>query len=50
MPAAGGGRFRPTPWDQLLTVLLASAGVPAAQLRKLILNPSTGRPVTMKTQ
>ena len=46
---SGRKKFVPTPCDRRLVKLLAGRGIPQEHIRQLILNPQTGKPVSIKT-
>jgi hypothetical protein len=46
---SGRKKFVPTPDHRDLVTLLATRGIPQEYIRRLIRNPQTGRPVSIKT-
>jgi hypothetical protein len=46
---SGRKKFVPTPHHRDLVKLLAGRGIPQEHIRQLILNPQTGKPLSIKT-
>lgn len=46
---SGRKKFVPTPYHRDLVKLLASRGIPQEEIRRLIVNPQTGKPLSIKT-
>jgi hypothetical protein len=46
---SGRKKFVPTPYHRDMVKLLAGRGIPQEDIRRLILNPQTGKPLSIKT-